>query len=67
MAGRSDFLNATIPRSIKKILILDGSISSREQRLFWLDAHKSHKRFKMRQNSSPAGRLPEARDLPDTE
>ena len=56
MANRSDFLSATLPRSIKKMMALDGTIDSREQRMLWVEAHKVHKRFKMRQNSSPAGR-----------
>lgn len=56
MANRSDFMSAILPRSIKKHMILDGSIDNRELRMLWIDAHKNAKRFKLRQNSSPAGR-----------
>lgn len=62
MANRSDFMSATLPRQIKRIMTLDGSIDSREQRMLWIEAHKIAKRFKLRQNSSPAGRAPDATD-----
>lgn len=67
MANRSDFMSATLPRSIKRMMTLDGSIDSRELRMLWINAHKTAKRFKMRQNSSPAGRSSSAADVPDTE
>lgn len=67
MANRSDFMSATLPRAIKRMMILDGTIDSREQRMLWINAHKIAKRVKQRQNSSPAGRLPDANDAPDTE
>lgn len=56
MANRSDFMSATLPRQIKRMMTLDGSIDSREQRMLWIEAHKIAKRFKLKQNSSPAGR-----------
>ena len=56
MAGRSDFYSAKLPRYIKRMLTLDGTIGDRETRMAWIDAHAHHKRFKMKQNSSPSGR-----------
>ncbi len=67
MANRSDFLSATLPRSIKKMMTLDGSIDDRELRMLWIDAHRCAKRFKLRQNSSPVGRAATADDVPDTQ
>lgn len=56
MANRSDFLSAKLPRSIKRFMILDGTIDDHEMRKLWVDAHRHAKYSKMRQNSSPAGR-----------
>lgn len=67
MANRSDFMSATLPRAIKRMLTLDGSIDNHEIRKLWIDAHAHAKRCKMRQNSSPAGRSSSAADVPDTE
>jgi hypothetical protein len=67
MANRSDFMSATLPRQIKKMMTLDGSIDSRELRMLWINAHAIAKRFKLRQNSSPAGRSASADDVPGAE
>lgn len=64
MANRSDFYSATLPRAIKKMMALDGTIDSREQRMLWIEAHKVAKRFKLRQNSSPVGRSAGPDDAP---
>lgn len=63
MANRSDFFDATLPRKIKRMMTLDGSIDSREMRMLWIEAHKCAKRHKMRQNSSPAGRAANTNDV----
>jgi hypothetical protein len=55
MANRSDFMRATLPRSIKRMIALMGCDSS-EQRRMWIDAHAHARRVKIRSNSSPAGR-----------
>ncbi len=52
MAGRSDFYSSKFPRHLKRMLALMGA-DQPDQRKLWIDAHAAHKRFKMRQNSSP--------------
>lgn len=65
MANRSDFYQASIPRELKKILIMSGA--TRSDRKMWAEAHKHHRKVKMMKSSSSFGRKFEAdTDAPES-
>lgn len=62
MANRSDFMRATLPRRIKKLLALQPFNDAHEYgavKRLWVDAHAHAKNCKQRMNSSPTGRMPD--------